>query len=176
MGRINRGNIDDDAVTYVYEWDASLVGKGCPLTENPQLIAGIQVFNSTKFENLTPSYCTEFVKLELDITKKTTGKKLLIMEENRQFEEIKEDFKIINNATATVIIDKELVKRIMTGEKVQYNEIVRNSIQLWFTKIEKIEELINLKLVTGLDEREYYVWNEEYDNDSGIGKIMLTLR
>lgn len=177
MGRINRGSISDNAITYVYSWNENLVGKDKPFTENPQLIPGIIVFNSiTNFDNLTPSYCTELVRMELNIIANGKGKKLLIMEENRQFEEIKKEFNVIDNATATVIIDKDLIRRIELGEKVQYNEIVRNSIQLWFTKIEKIEDMINLNIIKDLNEREYYVWNEEYDTESGIGKIMLTLR
>ena len=144
MGRINRGSVANDAVTYVYEWDSSLVGKDKPFTANPQLLSGIEVFNNTDFKNLTPSYCTELVRMELDIIANGKGKKLLTMEENRQFEAIKEDFKVIDNMTSTVIIDKDLIKRMESGEKIQYNEIVRNSIQLWFTKIEKIQQLIDL--------------------------------
>lgn len=152
------------------------MGKDKPFTTNPQLFAGIEVFNNTDFKNLTPAYCTELVRMELDIIADGKGKKLLTMEDNRQFEAIKEDFKVIDTATATVIIDKDLIKRIEGGEKVQYNEIVRNSIQLWFTKIEKIQGLIDLGIVKDLKEKEYYVWNENYDEESGIGKIMLTLR
>jgi hypothetical protein len=145
-------------------------------TANPQLLSGIQVFNSTLFDNLTPSYCTELVRMELSIISKGRGSKLLMMEDDRQFEEINNNFKVIDNATATVIIDKDLVKKIIAGEKVPYNAIVRNSIQLWFTKIERIEALIDLKIITTTDEKEYYVWNEDYDDESGIGKIMMNLR
>jgi len=176
MGRINRGSISPNAVVYVYSWDSSLIGKNQPFTKNPQLNSGIQVFDNTQFENLTPSYCTELVRNELSITSNGMGQKLLTMEENRQFTEVEENFKVINNITATIIIDKELVKKIENNEPVLYSDIVRNSIQLWFTKIQQLQTLLNLKIITDIKERDYYVWESEYDNCSGIGKVMLTLR
>ena len=176
MGRINRGSVADNATVYVYEWHTSLVGKEKPFTENPQLLSGIQVFNNTNLDKLSPSYCTELVKMELDIISNGKGKKLLTMEESRQFDSIKEDFHVIDNMTATIIVDKNLVNRIEIGEKVQYSEIVRNSIQLWFTKIERLEEMIGLKIIKSINEREYYVWENEYDEHSGIGNMMLQLR
>lgn len=174
-GRINRGSKSKDAVVYVFHFTDNLVGRGKLFSANPQLISGIEVFDSTDKNNLNPAHCTDLVRQELAKRMTGTGNTFMVMEENRQFQSIKDDFNIIDSATATVIVDKELIKQTRAGEKVPYNKIVRNSIQLWFTKIEQIQDCVAIHLITGFDDREYYVWEDEYDEQTGIGRVMLSL-
>jgi CRISPR-associated endonuclease/helicase Cas3 len=175
-GRINRGSKNRDAMVYVFSFDKSIVGVGKLFTANPQNLSGIQVFDATDQANLVPSYCSEIVRQELNGNRSNLAKRFITMEENRQLQSISDDFSVIDSATAIIIIDKDLIRRIKAGDKVRYNEIVRNSIQLWFTKIEKIQDLVNLNVITSVDDREYFAWEDEYDEQTGIGRRMLDLR
>lgn len=175
-GRINRNSLMDCSKVYVYEWDESLVGKGKPFTANPQNLAGIKVFDLLSAENLSPDKCSHIVELELAHRFDTKAIDFDMMEEHLQFREIENDFKVIDTATAMVIVDKDLIARLRKGDMVQYNEIVRKSVQLWFPKLEIITGLVKLGKFTTLEEREYYVWEDEYDEDTGIGKIMKIVR
>lgn len=175
-GRINRDDLLDMAKVYVYEWDKSLIGKGNPFTENPQNKAGITVFNSLNKTEMTPDKCSYIVEQELFYSLSNVADNLSIMESHQQFKEIENEFKVINTATAIIIVDKKLITRLRVGERVQYNEIVRKSVQLWIDKIEKIEGLVNINVLTTLDDKDYYVWEDEYDEETGIGKIMKIVR
>ncbi len=175
VGRINRGAIKTDATCYVFRFSESLVGKDCLFTENPALEGAIDVFLSTSKRNLVPKHCTHFVQEEL-FEKKAHGPGFIALEKNLDFKSIKEEFKVIDSATASVIVNKELAARIQSGDYVAYNEIVRNSVQLWFTKIDKLNELSDNQLIIPIGEDEYYVWNGDYDTQSGIAKTLLLLR
>jgi CRISPR-associated endonuclease/helicase Cas3 len=185
LGRINRGSKLKNSVCYVFEFDKSIMGNNKTLSVNLQNRIGIEVFNSLDSKSLTPSHCTAIVENNLERSSLERSKTFLTQEQNKQFQEINDSFKIIDTATAIIIVNKDLIARIenetlvdgkIEKEYIQYNEIVRNSIQLWFTTIEKIQELVDLKIITGCFDKEYYVWNDEYDDEMGIGRIMLNQR
>ena len=175
VGRINRGAVKVDAVCRVFRFSDALLGKNALFTENPQLCGAVGVLLSTAKKNLIPSHCTHFVQEEL-LEKEARGRKFVVLEKNFDFRSIKEEFKVIDSATASVIVNKELASRIQVGEHVAYNEIVRNSVQLWFTRIEKLNEMSDNQLITTTGEDGYYVWNGDYDRQSGIAKSLLLLR
>ena len=182
-GRVNRGSKSEDARVYVFSFDGSIAGIKKPFTINPQNRIGIQVFDEMIRRggdtaiNLSPDYSTEIVRKELE--KRNNGnvaKEFLLMEENRQLQSISEGFNVIDSTTATIIIDLDLIEKIKGGEPVRYNEIVRKSIQLWFSKISQLQNLVNLNVVTSIDGKDYYVWEDEYDDATGIGNVMMSLR
>jgi len=174
-GRINRGAVAPDAAYYVFKFDESLVGKDCPFTENSQLASGISTFDAASKKDLTPVHCTHFVEEELSY-EKGRERDFMRLETERQFKTLKKEFKVIDTATATVIVNKDLISRIQMGEKVAYNEIIRNSVQLWFTKLDKINGLVDQQLISEIGDDGYYAWNGAYDEQSGIGGTLIHLR
>lgn len=176
IGRINRGGIDTNALCYIFEFDESLVGVGNPLTENPQLANAIEVFDSKTIRQISPNRCTGFVTEEILLRDFPDSGSFLNYEANMNFKSMGEEFRVIDSTTALVIVNPEIVSRIHAGEQVQSVEISRNSVQLWYPKIEKIQKLFTDEFITELGETGYYSWEGGYDSESGIGKIMLTTR
>lgn len=176
IGRINRGGIDTNALCYIFEFHESLVGAGNPLTENPQLSNAIEVFDSKTIRQISPNRCTGFVTEEILLRDSPDGGSFLNYENAKDFKSMGEEFRVIDSTTALVIVNTEIVSRIHAGEQVQSVEISRNSVQLWYPKIEKIQKLFADELITELGETGYYSWEGGYDSESGIGKIMLTTR
>jgi len=174
-GRINRGSVRDYASVYVYEWDKSLTGKDGIFTRNPKIICGIEVFDTISDDNMSPDYCSEIVRLEMELRPSDIGNKFQQMEYTKKYKTISETFSVIDVNTAVVIVDENIINKMKRGDKVSYSDIVRNSVQLWYNKIEKIQDLVNLDILKDLNNREYYYWTREYDKESGIGKIMLEI-
>jgi CRISPR-associated endonuclease/helicase Cas3 len=168
-GRINRNATSSSAMVYVYEWDRSLFGKDSPFTSNPQLSNGISVLNALNPADISPDTSSHIVSLELQLNNNSLVP-LLKMEEWRQFHNIDQNFSVIDSATAIVVTDKNLISRIKAGEQVQYNEIIRKSVQLWTDKIERLQQFIS---ITPIVDKTYFVWEEEYCEQSGIAKVML---
>jgi CRISPR-associated endonuclease/helicase Cas3 len=176
IGRINRGGIDNNALCYVFKFHESLVGVGNPFTENPQLVNAIQVFNGKTTRQITPNRCTGFVIEEILLRDSSDGDSFSNYEANMDFKSMGDDFRVIDSMTAMVIVNPEIVSRIRAGEPVQSIEISRNSVQLWESKIEKIQKLFADELITEIGENGYYSWEGDYESESGIGKPMLAAR
>ena len=176
VGRINRGGIDKNALCYVFEFHESLVGVGNPFTENPQLVNAIQVFDGKTTRQIIPNRCTDFVTEEIELKDFSKSASFLNHEENMNFKSMGEEFRVIDSMTALVIVNPEIVSRIEAGEPVQSVEISRNSVQVWYPKIEKIQKLFDDALIKEVGEKGYYSWEGEYESESGIGKTMLSIR
>jgi CRISPR-associated endonuclease Cas3-HD len=176
IGRINRGGIDNNALCYVFKFHESLVGVGNPFTENPQLVNAIQVFDGKTTRQITPNRCTGFVTEEILLRDSSDGDSFSNYEANMDFKSMGDEFRVINSMTALVIVNPEIVNRIRSGEPVQSVEISRNSVQLWESKIEKIQKLFADEFITEIGENGYYSWEGDYESESGIGKSMLAVR
>lgn len=176
MGRINREATANDAVCYVFEFHDSLIGKGNPLTENPKIYNSIRVFDESSIRGLSPKKCTSFVEQELSYNNSLNKAKLLNHEISMDFKTMNEEFAVIDSVTSLVIVNKEIVEKIRKGEDVHPTEISRHSVQLWDSRIDKIQQMFADDLISDIKGEGYYAWEGEYDMESGIGKTMILLR
>lgn len=169
-GRINRHDKrSNTSVLYTFT-----LQPGNGLIMHPGFKESIQVFddlwNNINDSSITLSaLCTTAVRKELsrfpDKEEKSDG--LFENEINRNFQEVASDFRVINSDTYTVITSKDLVDKIRLGIPVPWQEIQKNSVQLWGTKIRK------LALSTiGNQKDEIYSWVDTYDYDANFLGIM----
>ena len=188
-GRIGRNEEYVNSRTYVFEFDDEIKGRDGILTENPANEAAIQVFNSLPDKQLTPEYCTEAVKLELEILDDEND--FIALEKSGRLKEIAEKYKVIADQTICILTDKSIVERMKRNDYIKPNEISSTMVQVWITKMERLLEaglitkLSNVLetpvIVAGTGDRyynetdhDYYVWNGSYDPEFyGIGRWML---
>jgi hypothetical protein len=117
------------------------------------------------------SLCSTAIRKELSRfpEKKCKSNQLLTEEKNLNFQDIDEDFKIIDSETATVLVNREIIEKLEMGVPLNWQIIQENSVQLWMTKIKKLR----LHRVKGCGRNdEIYSWIDSYDYDQEFLGIM----
>ncbi len=114
--------------------------------------------------------CSKAIRKELSrFPEKKSKSELLILEEQKQgFQEVSTGYRIIDSETATVIIDKGLVKKLEQGVPINWQDLQNNSVQLWANKIRNF----NLKPIVGCAQDDIYSWTDTYDYDPHFLGIM----
>ncbi|UAA40148.1 DEAD/DEAH box helicase [Paraneptunicella aestuarii] len=84
---------------------------------------------------------------------------LLLSDNDRNFQTVMDDFKVINTDTRIVIVDSELANKIECGVPVSWREVQKKSVQMWANKISKFNGF--LSPINSKDE--LYYWNSKYD-------------
>ncbi|NCQ47171.1 MAG: CRISPR-associated protein Cas3 [Piscirickettsiaceae bacterium CG_4_10_14_3_um_filter_44_349] len=169
-GRINRHDKRSNTsvlYTFTIQPDNGLI-------LHPGFKESIQVFdelwNSLNDSLITLStLCTTAVRKELSRfpDKEEKSDCLYENEVNLNFQEVESDFRVINSDTYTVITSKDLVDKIRLGVPVHWQEIQKNSVQIWGTKIRKL----GLSAV-GNSSDEVYSWVDAYEYDANFLGIM----
>mgnify|MGYP005844865845 CR=1 FL=1 len=169
-GRINRHDKRSNTsvlYTFTIQPDNGLI-------LHPGFKESIQVFdelwNSLNDSLITLSkLCTTAVRKELSRfpDKEEKSDCLYENEVNLNFQEVESNFRVINSDTYTVITSKDLVDKIRLGVPVPWQEIQKNSVQLWGTKIRKL----GLNAV-GNSNDEVYSWVDTYEYDANFLGIM----
>ena len=94
---------------------------------------------------------------------------LLCSEEAKlNFQEVAKAYKVIDSDTATVIVDEKIVQKMELGIPVSWRDIQKNSVQLWSSKISKL----NLTPIRNSSQDQIYSWIDTYEYDSGFLGIM----
>jgi len=90
------------------------------------------------------------------------AKQLIDDEEGMEYPSVSKQCRVIEAATRSVIIDKALAEAVLRGEKVSRVELMRYSVQIWASRIEKLglEPLTHYSSDLGI-----YVWKYDYDPD-----------
>ena len=114
--------------------------------------------------------CSKAIRKELSRfpVKKNKSELLLSEEKGQGFQEVSTAYRIIDSETATVIVNAGLVKKLEMGIPVNWQEIQRNSVQLWMAKINKLE----LQKIRGCKQDGIYSWIDTYEYDSNFLGIM----
>jgi len=114
--------------------------------------------------------CSKAVRKELSRfpAKKTKSELLISADQKQNFQEVSENYRIIDSGTATVIIDVNVVKKLEMGIFVNWQEIQENSVQLWMAKIDKLE----LPEIRGCSQDGIYSWINCYEYDAEFLGIM----
>jgi hypothetical protein len=118
---------------------------------------------------VSPADCTEALRLEL---RNDRGKQALRIEEIERAEKA-EDYpevaklcRVIDAATETVLVDKELIQRIESHDRAQFpswREVMENSVQVWAKRLDA--DKFRVKPI-GWD-GDLWAWIGEYDNFLG---------
>jgi len=82
---------------------------------------------------------------------------LLQQEANGSYPGVAKLTRLITSDTRLVVIDLDLIKAVREGERVDHRELMARSVQLWFTRINK------LALTQIGNGEELYAWENEYD-------------
>ncbi len=172
-GRINRHG----KRTYGVLYDFIILEDG-HLTHHPSFKDSSEIFSemwSQLIDNKsditkisTSAIRKEFTRFE---KKELLSEQLLKNEEDDNFQNVMDDYKIIQADTATVIISKEIVESLEMGIYMKWQDIQENSVQLWMTKISKL----NLKPIKGCQNDDIYSWIDVYEYDPNFLGIMAGL-
>ncbi len=158
-GRVNRhGEYDADGGGIVY--DFALGGAG--VTQHPAAKVSAEVLREMlitgELDGGTPAeIVTKAMRTELSRLGGLGADQLLKAEKERDYPSVKEHGRVIVADTRLVVVDKRLKKRLMQFQPVGYRALLRGSVQLWATKIEKL----GLHLLPGRGE--LYGWDDDYD-------------
>jgi len=127
----------------------------------PELISG-KVASST--------LCSMAIRKELSRfqEKKNKSEQLLKDEEKQNFQQVANNYQIIDSETATVVIDRNLIEKLEMGIPVSWQSIQENSVQLWTSKINKLK----LREIRGCKQDGIYSWIDNYDYDPRFLGIM----
>jgi hypothetical protein len=81
-----------------------------------------------------------------------------------EYPNVSNESRVIDTDTRTVIIDNSLAEALRKGEKVSRVEIMRYSVQIWASKIDKLalEPITHDRQSSDSD---IYFWSYEYDPD-----------
>ena len=165
-GRINRHFSEENAVLYVFTTTGTAFNKH-PAADT---FALFECFDKNWFKKKNPSELMQNATMlqwnsRVD---RSLVEQMLRDEGSHNFEFVKQNFKVIEADTKTVLISDNMRKEIENYEKVNWQEIQKNSVQLWGAKIAKLalQEIRN----TGI----YYINEDLYDNELiGVMKFIL---
>jgi CRISPR-associated endonuclease Cas3-HD len=148
-GRVNRGC--EYAGSFLHTFKLS----DCPnntskiFYNNPSLRTKIGVIDEHEelMRSLSPEYC-DFAKEKeyecMSEDKKSKMNSLARMWKKRQFSDFSKEFRMINNVTISILINKEMGEKIKNGEFVIPSEIQENIVTIPFTSknMEMIKDCI----------------------------------
>ena len=119
----------------------------------------------------TPSAkVTEALRRELvlkDVSER--AQRLVTKERIEEYPDVAEMYRVIEADTRIVVVDANMIRRLVEREKVSNREVLRHSVQLWATKISE------LRLEPLPSHTELYRWSLEYDSFLGYMKGLLPL-
>jgi CRISPR-associated helicase Cas3 len=160
-GRINRNGKLKNAKSIMFDFSSSIKtnnGNGI-YTINPQLIPGINVLNSLPKSKITPEYCSSAVELEIKANPPVND--FVMLEKRKRFKEISKKFNVIDADTITIIVDKIIGEKMLNGEYVCYQDIIKNSVQKWSNYLDKVA---NRGILQTIDSQTFF-WKGEYDSE-----------
>lgn len=173
-GRVNRNNEYNCCTVYDFRIDHNYEGT----TNNPAFSPSIRVLKELFRENkIGHKYCTEAIQRELIERNKSDKNKAIEKYENDlDYGGMANKFKMITSAYHTIIVDSKIINEIDNGEPVSYKKLMRGSVQIYFTKIDRKEFSNNIKIIENenIDKykdkhikalKQFNIWTGEYDPD-----------
>lgn len=173
-GRVSRDDEFDNAET----WDILLLDD--LFRNNPSLkisCHAVDSFTEDDLNNLHPAkLATEAMRREWTAGADEKARCLIDFERKMEYPSVGEACRVINVDTRTVIIDRNIVDALRNGERVPKQEIMKNSVQIWAYKIDKLA----LPAVFGNEQSsdtDLFAWSYDYDPDFlGYMKGILDLQ
>lgn len=167
-GRINRHNKRTNSILF----DFKVIADGV-LTIHPAFTTSSNIVNRL-WDKIIAADCdpsslvTLAMKMEISAV---GGISQAIIKNERAFDypAVAEEFRIVQSDTRTIIVSKTISERLARRERVSTNEILKNSVQLWADKVDRLGLPI-------FPQSDLYQWNGSYDADFlGVMKGILSL-
>jgi len=164
-GRVSRSGEWQDAKT----WDFRLMSDGF-ITSNPSLTVSqrvlIDLLRENRFNTETPSnLALEAMKREITQGLLDRASTLLHAESDMEYPMVRELCRVITDQSALVLINSNLADAIRRGEKVSQLSLLKESVRIWTSRIERKQLPINLVLGDDGDPNALYLWEAAYDPD-----------
>ncbi|MBU0507667.1 CRISPR-associated protein, partial [bacterium] len=159
-GRISRGDEFIDAEV----WDLLL--RDDQFRSNPSVSIsrrGLDYFTLDELNMMHPSeLATIAMKREWTSGAEDKARQLIELEEGMEYPSVSKQSRVIDTDTRMVIIDESLAKAIRKGEKVSRMAIIKNSVQIWASKINKLALEPVIRHGQSSDSGMYF-WTYDYD-------------
>lgn len=155
-GRINRNNEYEWGKVFEFELNKKFIKESDEFSYNP----GIEEYILSRSGlEIDPDNCTASVKNSL-FNKDVLS--LLNNNNRNNFEDVSENFRVINSPTIQVIVYPEIIAKMREGEIVAGSEISMNSVNLYDSKLKKLEDKWTIETIGNKD---FHVWIGDYDPD-----------
>ena len=167
-GRVNRSGERSDSTMVSFRF-----GNEEGINHNKGMEDSIRVLGEllSSGQPISAELCTEALRRELRLDPGSASllAKVAKAESLMDFPEVEKLFRIISADTRTVLVDKELVRRIEAFEPIDWKEIQRNSVQIWGYNIEKLR-IPEVERHPGI-----YKWHLDYSPFLGYMEGVLEL-
>ena len=156
-GRINRGGSFDNSEIWTFKLKEG---------ENFNVNAGLQTSRSVLqkyFEagrEIMPELSTESISDEIKEKGVSSIKELIEYEELWRFPKVDKSFKVIDTDTRLVIVNKEIINKILKHDYISWQDIQNHSVRIYGYNLDKyvINEFLH----------DMYQWTLDYDDFLGI--------
>lgn len=168
-GRVNRSHEYDCSDV----WTIKLKNEQSTVTSNPCQKHSSQILENVFNKGETPcaELCTELAKKEL---RESIGddkfEEFLEKEKGLSFNWIAQNFKVIDDLTVPVVIDKEVIDKIENYDMIDWREVQMHSVTVYGNKTNKYS-LKESSRFEGL-----YYWTLDYDSNLGYMKGVLDMK
>ncbi|GIK60569.1 MAG: DEAD/DEAH box helicase family protein [Ignavibacteriota bacterium] len=157
-GRVRRNNEDYIATLIDFKIQSPLYNRHPAFTLPSQILE--KLFEENRVAADSPAdLITDALRRELMSDTNEKHQRLIKMEDEMDYPEVANLYKVIASDTRLVVVDKELVKRLENHIKVSPKEINRKSVQLWLNKI----NMLSIGFVKGYENSGLYAWQYDYD-------------
>jgi CRISPR-associated endonuclease/helicase Cas3 len=160
-GRVNRhGEYDSDGGGVVYDFALDDVG----ITKHPGAAVSSDVLRdlmaADELNRRNPAdVVTKAMREELSARGGLGADPLLKAEAARDYPSVKKYGRVIDADTRIVVVDEHLKKQLAERQLVDFQDLLRGSVQIWATNIHKLA----IEEIPG--RREIYSWTHDYDPD-----------
>ena len=156
-GRVNRHGKNEDAEVWTIRLSEDGLLKHHPGFKDAATVL-LELFEAGA--KIAPALCTEALKREI----RTAGvfrNDLSTAEQQQRFPQVEQMFKVIATDTRTVVIDAQLVQRLVRHEPVDWRELQQGSVQIWGYRLEqlRVQEIAGRERI--------YNWQYPYDDFLG---------
>lgn len=167
-GRVNRSGERSDSTMVSFSFGNEEI-----INRNKGMEDSIRVLGEllSSGQPISAELCTEALRreLRLDPGSESLLAKVTKAESLMDFPEVEKLFRIISADTRTVLVDKDLVRRIEAFEPVDWKEVQRNSVQIRGYNIEK------LRIPEVERHPDIYKWHLDYSPFLGYMEGILEL-
>jgi CRISPR/Cas system-associated endonuclease/helicase Cas3 len=154
-GRVNRGGAKKESCVWSFH-----LQEGNGLIRHPGLTDSAMVLDEIfrKREIVSPVLCTTAMKRELNLScASEVNRELTRAEREMDFPNVEKQFRVIDSGTFTVVVDPDLISRIERYEHVSWREIMKQSVQIWGNRLERL----GTPQIHG--HPDMYKWHLDYD-------------
>ncbi|MBI3921453.1 MAG: CRISPR-associated protein [Armatimonadetes bacterium] len=161
-GRVSRSGEHSEAAVWDFRTTDPLLTQHPGFTVARRVLDGL--FERGGFANLSPSdLAKEAMRREITEGARDRADKICRAERGMEYPHVAELCRVIESDTRLVVIDPDVVDVLGRHEPVVPLRLLRNSVQIWASKLDALP--IKPLLRDGRKSQELYAWTGDYDPD-----------